>query len=89
MLEIAVDKAVSKYAPYDHHFPTSENEVKAITQWFARDTQFLAVNELATQKVIGYVSLSGENDKERDFGYTFHSEYWGKGLCKRSRCCCS
>ena len=79
LLEIAVDKASSQYAVYDHKFPTGKSEVKAITNWFAGGSQYLAVCELSTQKVIGFVCLSGENEKEKDIGYTFHSEYWGKG----------
>lgn len=77
--EIVIDKESSEYAIYDHQFPTSENEVKGITEWFANGDNFLAVYELSANKVIGYVALNGENDNEKDLGYCFHSAYQGKG----------
>lgn len=79
-----MDKAASPYAVYDHRFPATENEVKTITDRFAKDPQFLAVCELAAQKVIGFISIYGENEKERNFGYTFHSAYWGKGYASEA-----
>ncbi len=79
LLEIAIDKAASPLAIYDHQFPTSEHEVKRITNWFVNGTDFLAVCESSTNRVIGYIYLGGETEKERDLGYNFHSKYWGKG----------
>ena len=79
LLEIAVDKAASPYAIYDHQFPTSETEVKRITGWFATRSDFLAICEPSVDRVIGYIHLGSENPTERDLGYTLHSTYWGKG----------
>lgn len=77
--EVVIDKEASEYAIYDYQFPTSENEVKGITEWFARGTNFLAVYELSDNKVIGYVSLNGGNNERADLGYCFHSAYHKKG----------
>jgi len=78
--EIALDKEASEYAVYDHPFPTSEQEVKGITEWFAKGDHFLAVQETAVNKVIGYIALNGGgNGSEMDLGYCFHSLYQGKG----------
>lgn len=77
--EIIISKETSEYAIYDHQFPTSENEIKGITEWFSKGDNFLAVCELACNKVIGYISLNGEIDKEKDLGYCFSSIYQGKG----------
>jgi ribosomal-protein-alanine N-acetyltransferase len=77
--EIVIDKEASEYAIYDHQFPTSENEVKVITEWFSKGDNFLSVYEMTINKVIRYVSLNGKSDKKRDLGYCFHSAYQGKG----------
>ena len=77
--EIAIDKAASRYAIYDHQFPTSETEVKQVTDWFAAGTDFLAVCQPSIGKVIGFIHLGGDNPAERELGYTLHSNYWSKG----------
>lgn len=77
--EIIISKESSEYAVYDHEFPTSDNEVKGITDRFAKGNKFLAVSELSLNKVIGYVCLNGENDKELDLGFCFNSVFNGKG----------
>lgn len=82
--EIVIDKEASEFAIYDHQFPTSANEVKGITEWFAKGNNFLAVCELEQNKVIGYISLNGKNDSERDLGYCFSSVYQGKGYATES-----
>ena len=79
LLEIAIDKAASRYAIYDHQFPTSETEVKQVTDWFATRTDFLAVCQPSIGKVIGFIRLGGENPGERELGYTLHSSYWSEG----------
>ena len=77
--EIAIDKAASEYAVYDHQFATSEDEVKSIATWFAGQEAFWAVCELSTHRVIGYIHLGGETEEQKDLGYCLHSAYWGKG----------
>ncbi len=79
LLEVAIDKASTPYANYDHQFPTSEAEVKKIADWLAGGADFWAVCELSTKRVIGYIHLGGEKAKEVDLGYDLHSGYWGKG----------
>jgi [ribosomal protein S5]-alanine N-acetyltransferase len=76
---IIIDKESSEYAAYDHQFPISENEVKRITAWFAKGDDFLAVYELVSDRVIGYLALYGDTKGEKNFGYTFHSAYQKKG----------
>lgn len=77
--EIIISKETSEYAIYDHEFPTSENEVKLITERFAKGDRFLAVCELTSNKVIGYVCLNGDNEEELDLGYCFNSVFKGEG----------
>ncbi|MCP6651951.1 hypothetical protein NL518_28045, partial [Klebsiella pneumoniae] len=61
--EIVVSKEASEYAVYDYQFPTLDNEVQGITKRFANGDRFLAVCKLSDNKVIGYISLKGSNDK--------------------------
>jgi Acetyltransferases, including N-acetylases of ribosomal proteins len=84
--EIVVDKEESEYAIYDHQFPTSDNDVRGIADWFSKDDNFLAVCEVTLSKVIGYISLNSdsENVKERNLGYCFHSAFHGKGYAIES-----
>jgi [ribosomal protein S5]-alanine N-acetyltransferase len=82
--EIVIDKEASEYAIYDYQFPTAEDEVKGVTEWFTKDNSFLAVYELIDKKVIGYISLNGENTEEKDLGYCFSSAYQGKGYATES-----
>jgi len=77
--DIIIDKESSEYAVYDYQFPTSENEVKGITGWFAQGDDFLAVCEIVSGRIIGYITINRGVNSERNFGYTFHSAYWKKG----------
>jgi [ribosomal protein S5]-alanine N-acetyltransferase len=77
--KIAIDKAASPYAVYDHQFPAGTDEVKKITDSFGGSDDFWAVRESAAGKVIGFLHLGGETEGTKDFGYTFHSTYWGRG----------
>jgi RimJ/RimL family protein N-acetyltransferase len=77
--EIIEDKESSEYAIYDHQFPTSENEVKQITGWFAQNDDYLAICELSTQKVIGYLAINDDKKGSRNLGYNLHSAYQRKG----------
>lgn len=77
--EILIYKESSEYAIYDYQFPTSDNEVKKMTDKFAKGNKFLAICNLTNKKVIGYICLNGEKNKELDLGYTFNPSYQGKG----------
>ena len=79
MQKIVVDKEASPYAPYDHPFPTGEQEVKDIATWFSQHDDFLAVCETASKEVIGYIAMHAEKPKEFNLGYCFHSAYQNKG----------
>ena len=77
--EIIEDKESSEYAIYDHQLPTSENEVKQITGWFSQNDEYLAVCELSTKKVIGYLAINDDKKGEKNLGYNLHSAYQRKG----------
>lgn len=76
--EIFIDYEASGYANYDYQIPTTDNEVKRITDRYVKN-KFYAVSELNNNRVLGYVCFNGENYKELDLGYCFNSLYHGKG----------
>ena len=74
--------ASSEYAAYDHPWPTSPEEIKGVTEWFASGDSFLAVCLKDTGRFIGFVSLNPEQEEDcREFniGYVFNFDYHGKG----------
>jgi RimJ/RimL family protein N-acetyltransferase len=80
--EIATKYQASEYAQYDHQWPTTEDEIKEVTEWFAGGDSYLAVSLKATGKVIGFMCLN-HKDKEAEqvfgLGYVFNVDYYGQG----------
>jgi [ribosomal protein S5]-alanine N-acetyltransferase len=77
--QIILDKEASKYAFSDYPLPTSEREVKEMTNWFSQGDSFLAVYEKADKKIIGYIAINSEKQFEYNLGYCLHSDYQNKG----------
>jgi len=72
----------SEYAMYDHKWPTSEKEIRGVTEWFASGDRFRAVYLKETAKLIGFISLNLKEEGEGKvygFGYVFHTGYQGQG----------
>jgi ribosomal-protein-alanine N-acetyltransferase len=71
----------SELAAYDQQWPTSPEEIKSITEWFASGDSYLAVCLKATGRLAGFVALNREQDDDRTFnlGYIFHPDYRGQG----------
>jgi RimJ/RimL family protein N-acetyltransferase len=86
LLELAVDYQASEYARYDHKWPTDEQGVKGMADWFsspppegARD-RFVAVCLAEAGKLIGMISVNPKQPGvEYGFGYVFHTGYQGQG----------
>jgi len=71
----------------DHPWPTSSEEIKRITEWFAGGDSYFAVCLKDTGRFIGFVSLNQEQKEDcREFniGYIFNSDYHGKGYAKEA-----
>ncbi len=81
---IIIDKEASKYAIYDYQFPTTDNEIQKITKGFAMGDNYLAVCESTSGKIIGFISLNGENERELDLGFCIYSPYQHKGYAFES-----
>jgi [ribosomal protein S5]-alanine N-acetyltransferase len=80
--EMIVQKEASPYAEYDQECPTSEDEIRGITEWFAGGDSYLAICLKETGKLIGFICLNPADDKDSrafDLGYCFNSDYHGQG----------
>ena len=79
--EIISQYESSELAAYDQPWPTSPEEIKRITEWFASGDSYLAVCLKATSRLIGFVALNREQGDDRMFnlGYVFHFGYHGQG----------
>jgi RimJ/RimL family protein N-acetyltransferase len=80
--KMIVQYEASAYAAYDQQWPTSAEEIKGITEWFASGDNFLAVCLKDTNQFIGFVALNpeeGEDRREYNIGYVFDSDYHGGG----------
>lgn len=80
--EMIMQKESSQYAVYDHEWPTSEKEMKKISEWFAEGDTFCAACLRESGKLIGFISLNRKEKKDRpefDLGFCFNFNYHGKG----------
>lgn len=73
--EIIIDKEASEYAVYDYPLPTSDDEIKHVTEMFASSGNYLAIFHIAAEKIIGFVSLTGTDAGEMDLGFCIHSRF--------------
>ena len=72
----------SPHAIYDHPWPTSEDELKGVAEWFASGDRYLAVCLRPDGTFIGFVCLNpaeGCPETEFNLGYIFNSDYHGQG----------
>lgn len=70
----ALHETISQYqsselADYDHQWPTSPEEFRKITQWFATGDSYLAVCPKDTGRLVGFVALnqSGHGHGGREY----------------------
>ena len=73
----------TEYAVYDQQWPTTPEEIKRVTEWFASGDNFLAVYLKNTNQFIGFVGLNPEQDEGSrvfNIGYVFNSDFHGKGF---------
>jgi [ribosomal protein S5]-alanine N-acetyltransferase len=80
--ELVLQREASEYAPYDQTWPTSDEEIKGVAEWFAGGDSFLAACLKSGDKLIGFIALNeDENEacKAYGLGYGFNFDYHGKG----------
>jgi ribosomal-protein-alanine N-acetyltransferase len=72
----------SNFAQYDQQWPTSIEEIKKVTEWFASGDSFLAVCLKEKNQLIGFIGLNpedGESQRVLNLGYVFDCDYHGRG----------
>jgi len=77
-----VQYQASDLAAYDQAWPTSPEEIKGVTGWFASGDSYLAVCLKDTTQFIGFIALKPESEEDNrvyNIGYVFDSNYHGKG----------
>jgi [ribosomal protein S5]-alanine N-acetyltransferase len=80
--EMILQYEASELAAYDQPWPTTVEEIKGTTEWFAGGDSFLAVCLKETGRFIGFVSLNPEPVEDAqvfNIGYIFNFDYHGKG----------
>ena len=80
--EMIVQFESSDLAAYDQSWPTSPEEIKKITDWFASGEIYLVVCLKDSGQFIGFVSLNPEKPSEQrvfNIGYIFNFLYHRKG----------
>lgn len=83
--EMIIQYKSSKYAAYDHQWPTSTEKIKEIAEWFASGDSYLAV--CLKDQLIGLVSLTQGADEglqEYNLGYVFNFDYHRKGYASEA-----
>ena len=79
--EMIIKYQASEYSRYDGKWPTSADEIKDITKWFAGGDGHLAVCLKTTGKLIGFIALKPDEEGSGDghnLGYIFHADYHGR-----------
>lgn len=85
--EMIVNYQASEVAQYDHQWPTSQEEIKGVAEWFSGGDRFLAVCLNSTGRLIGFVSLNPEDAEGETvcgLGYVFNSDYHGQGYASEA-----
>lgn len=77
--ELIRDKMNSKMSVYDDQFPIDDFNLQNILNYFISTDDFLAVILKNNKKLIGFISLNRIDDKTRNLGYCFHTDYQGFG----------
>ena len=73
----------SDLAVYDQPWPTAAEEIKKITDWFAKGDQIIAVCLKHSGQFIGFVALNPETATSHtkfNLGYIFVQNYRGRGF---------
>jgi ribosomal-protein-alanine N-acetyltransferase len=80
--EMILQYAASPYATYDYAWPTEQEDIKKIAEWFASTDDYLAVCLKENGRLVGLVTKNPGADpetREYSLGYIFNFNYHGKG----------
>ena len=80
--ELAVHYAATQWAQYEPPWPTSDEGVQGMADWFSRGDEYLAACLKATGTLIGLIAIErreGPEQRIHNLGYVFHPAYHGHG----------
>ncbi len=80
--ELAVHYAATQWAQYEPPWPTSDEGVQGMADWFSRGDEYLAACVKATGTLIGLIAIErreGPEQRIHNLGYVFHPAYHGHG----------
>ncbi len=86
--EMSVQYQASPEARYEDPWPTSDEGVQHLAEFFASGDDYLAVCLKDSGKLIGMVAVEprkGADGRMHNLGYVFHPEYHGQGYA--TECC--
>lgn len=81
--ELVIDFNESEYWAFDGHFPTEDDKLLKVIQYFNQDKLFYSIYQKDSDAMLGYVCFHNNNGSY-DLGYCFHSKYKRKGYGKES-----
>ena len=85
--ELAVAYQATEAAQYEEPWPTSEDEVQGMANWFASGDGYLAVCLQASGALIGLLAINrrdGHAGQVHNLGYIFHPAYHGQGYASEA-----
>lgn len=77
----------TEMAAYDRPWPTSEEEIRNTTGWFASTNSYLAVCLKDTGRLIGYIGITPDEthgQRVYELGYAFDANYHGRGYASEA-----
>lgn len=80
--DVVVQYQATECAKLEDPWPTSTEEVKGMTKFFASGDSFLAVSLKDTGKLIGLITIGQRQEQKEpvhNLGYVFHPGYSGRG----------
>ncbi len=83
--DVIVRYQASDSAKYEPPWPTSDDELQGMVQWFASADDFLCVCLKPAGTVIGLLAIERREDNEdnvRNLGYIFHPSHQGNGYAQ-------
>jgi len=78
--EIAISKESSPFAACDHAWPTDDDGIKGMCNYFAGENQFWVVEAKDLKKVVCFINFNGIDENQKlDIGHVMNSTYSEQG----------
>lgn len=78
--ELAISKENDEFADCDDRWPTSDDDIKGMTQYLATDNDIWAFELKSEKKVICFVNFNSFNEGILNIGHVMNAKYCDQGL---------